>query len=159
MLTGRLTKAGYRCTVATSGSEPLAATFQAQGVEVFSLTRRTIKHRLSPTFITRLAWRACHGDFDLIHAHLHSASIAAAVAARVSGLPLVLTHHSMNTWRPPWHCALGRWADRQADVVIAVAGNVAASIEPSGVPARIIPNGVPTPGRLWSDSRLSLIHI
>jgi glycosyltransferase involved in cell wall biosynthesis len=81
----------------------------------------------------------------LLHAHLHSASVAAAVAARVSGLPLVLTHHSMNTWRPAAHRLLGRWADRQADAIIAVATNAAASCARGGVRPHLIPNGIRLP--------------
>src|SRR5262249_15057454 len=139
-----------RFTVATSGDEPLLATFEEAGVPVWTLARRSIKHRVSPVFTARLTAIALCGGFDVIHSHLHSASLAAAGAARVSGLPLVITHHSMNTWRSRWDTLLGRWADRQANAVIAVANNVAASVERGGARARVIPNGVAVPSGRWS---------
>lgn len=134
---------GYQYAVATAGDEPLSARFERAGIPVLTLARRTTKHRLSPTFIGRLVQLASSGKFDLIHAHLHSASVAAACAAHFSGLPLVVTHHSMNTWHRGWHRALDAWADRRADAVIAVASNVAAVIEGHGVRPAIIPNGIP----------------
>lgn len=150
-----LSGAGYRFTVATSGNEPLAAAFRRAGVPIRTLARRPIKHRVSPVFTARLATLARGGEFDLIHGHLHAASVAAAAAARVSGLPLVLTHHSMNTWRPTWQTLLGRWADRQADAVIAVATNVAAAAARDGVPVRLIPNSVDVPARVWSAAEVA----
>ncbi|MBI3965510.1 MAG: glycosyltransferase [Chloroflexi bacterium] len=140
-----LTRAGFELVVATSGREPLAHEFRRAGIPVLSLTRRSIKHRLSPTFVARLSWLAVHGCFDLIHAHLHSASVAAAVGARISGLPLVLTGHSMNTWAPAHHRRLARWANRQATAVIAVSDNIAAMVAAGGVRAQIIPNGTAIP--------------
>jgi glycosyltransferase involved in cell wall biosynthesis len=71
----------------------------------------------------------------------------------VTGLPLVLTHHSMNTWRPPWQRALGDWADHQADVVIAVATNVASTISSPRV--EIIPNGVNSKPEVWSPAEVA----
>jgi glycosyltransferase involved in cell wall biosynthesis len=154
-LTRGLAGSGYRFVVATSGNEPLDAVFRREGVPVITLSRRSIKHRVSPVFMARLALLASSGNFHLIHGHLHSASIAAAVAARISGLPLVLTHHSMNTWRPPYHVALGRWADRQADAVIAVSSNIAAAVEQGGVSVRIIPNWVRPPTQLWTETEIA----
>jgi glycosyltransferase involved in cell wall biosynthesis len=147
-LASGLWRDGCEVIVATSGQEFLTGAFQQAGIPVLSLARRPIKHRFSPVFATRLAWLARRGGFDLIHAHLHSASVAAAMAARASGLPLVLTHHSMNTWRTGWHRALGHWADRQADAVIAVATNLAAAADGHGARVRIIPNGVEPPSSL-----------
>ncbi len=149
-LAGGLRRDGCEVVVATSGQEPLTEAFQQAGIQVASLTQRSIKHRVSPVFALRLARLAWQGDFDLIHAHLHSASVAAAFAARALGLPLVLTHHSMNTWRSGWHSVLGRWADRQADTVIAVASNLAAAAGAHGARVRLIPNGVEWPSRLAS---------
>jgi glycosyltransferase involved in cell wall biosynthesis len=141
--------------VATSGHEPLTDAFRQAGIQVAALTQRSIKHRFSPLFALRLAQLAWRGDFDLIHGHLHSASVAAAIAARAVGLPLVLTHHSMNTWRRGWHSALGHWADRQADSVIAVASNLAAAAGAHGTRVRLIPNGVEWPSRLASSDELA----
>jgi glycosyltransferase involved in cell wall biosynthesis len=157
LLTLATTLAKVNCdfVVATSGDEPLAETFRGEGIPVRSLARRPIKHRVSPVFTARLARLAAGGEFDLIHSHLHSASLAAAVAARLTGLPLVVTHHSMNTWRSAWDNVLGRWADRQADAVIAVATNVAAAVARGGVRARVIPNGVAVAPRPWSAAEIA----
>ncbi len=149
-LASGLARAGYRFLVATSGNEALTAVYRRAGVPVLTLTQRSIKHRLSPAFLARLLRLVRRGQFDLIHGHLHSASVCAAMAARATGTPLVLTHHSMNTWRPAWQRVLGRWADRQADAVIAVATNIAAALQRSAVRARVIPNGVVVPERVWS---------
>ncbi len=149
-----LAGAGFRFTVATSADEPLAADYRQAGIPVVSLEQRTIKHRYSSTFTARLTELASCGQFDLIHSHLHSASVAAAFAAGVSGLPLVITHHSMNTWRTPQDVRLGHWADRRAAAVIAVASNVAANAERSGVRVRVIPNGVRTDGSPWSAAKV-----
>lgn len=153
MLSGGLAERGYAISVATSGHEPLAERFERENVPVHILTSRSIKHRLSLRFAARLTRLARSGAFDLIHAHLHSASVAAAIAARVSGLPLVVTHHSMNTWRRGINRALGRWADRQADSAIGVASNVAAGLGTKRV--HMIPNGAPIPEREWSDADIA----
>jgi glycosyltransferase involved in cell wall biosynthesis len=150
-----LRRDGWEVVVATAGQEPLTDAFRQAGIQVVSLTQRSIKHRFSPIFAMRLAWLARQGKFDLIHAHLHSASVAAAIAARVQGLPLVLTHHSMNTWRRGWHSVLGRWADRQADAVIAVASNLATAAGAHGARVRLIPNGVEWPSRLDSPGEIA----
>jgi glycosyltransferase involved in cell wall biosynthesis len=163
LLTLATSLAPHHChfEVATSGDEPLAAAYEAVGIRVHRLARRSIKHKVSPVFTARLTGLAASGAYDLIHSHLHSASLAAAVAARVTRVPLVITHHSMNTWRSPWDTMLGRWADRQADAVIAVAHNVAASVERGGVQPRIIPNGVslaipPRPAAVVVQERAAL---
>lgn len=155
LLAAGLTRAGYQFWVATSGDEPLAAAYQHDGVPVLSLARRSIKHRLSPTFVLQLLRLVHREPFDLIHGHLHAASVGAALVARATGTPLVLTHHSMNTWRPAWQHVLGRWADRQADAVIAVATNIAAALERDGIKARVIPNGVVVPERVWSAEEIA----
>ncbi len=153
MLSRGLAARGYSVTVATSGQEALAERFERENVPVHVLTSRSIKHRVSPVFVARLAHLARRGTFDLIHAHLHSASVAAAVAARVSGCPLVVTHHSMNTWRRGMNRALGQWADRQADSAIGVASNVAAGLRAKRV--HTIRNGVHIPEREWSDDDIA----
>lgn len=141
-------EAGYSLVVATSGDEPLADAFHALDIPVVSLRHRSIKHRLSPSFMLRLAVLARRKRAALIHAHLHSASVAAALVHRITGIPLVLTHHSMNTWQSTLHRSIGRWADEQADAVIAVADNIGASIQGNGVGARVIPNGVRAPSHV-----------
>lgn len=157
-LASALRPRGYQYAIATAGNEPLSAQFERSGIPVLTLARRTTKHRLSPTFIGRLVQLASSGKFDLIHAHLHSASVAAACAAHFSGLPLVITHHSMNTWHRSWHRALDAWADRRADAVIAVASNVGSVIEGHGVRPEIIPNGIPGFYAHQSASQATLIR-
>ncbi len=155
MLARGLASANYRFVVATSGDEPLAVDYGRAAIPVRTLTQRSIKHRVDHQFISRLVRLASRGGFDLIHAHLHSASVAAAIAARLSGLPLVLTHHSMNTWRPWQHRLLGRWADHQADAVIAVATNIAAAVARGGVHPRVLHNGVAVPVTAWSSAEIA----
>ncbi len=148
-----LVSAGGEVLVATSANEPMAANFRAGGVPVWSLTRRSIKHVVSPTFARRLAHLAASGDFDLIHAHLYSSSVAGYVAARLTGLPLVVTHHSMNTWQCGWQRWMGRWVDRSADAVIAVSSNVAAAHR--GAQVHTILNGVEPPEQRWCAEEIA----
>jgi glycosyltransferase involved in cell wall biosynthesis len=155
MLARGLASTNYRFVVATSGNEPLAIEYRRAAIPVRTLTQRSIKHRIDHRFISRLVRLASRGGFDLIHAHLHSASLAAAVAARLSGRPLVLTHHSMNTWRPWHHRVLGRLADHQANVVIAVSRNIADTVARDGVRPRVIPNGVAVPATAWSPAEIA----
>jgi glycosyltransferase involved in cell wall biosynthesis len=148
-----LVSAGGEVLVATSANEPMASDFRAGGVPVWSLTPRSIKHEVSPTFARRLSHLAASGDFDLIHAHLYSSSVAAYVAARLTGLPLVVTHHSMNTWQCSWQRWLGRWVDRSAEAVIAVSSNVAAAHANARV--HTILNGVELPEQRWSAAEIA----
>ncbi len=148
-----LVSAGDEVLVATSANEPMASAFRAGGVPVWSLTRRSIKHQLSPSFARRLAHLAASGDFDLIHAHLYASSCAAYIAARLTRLPLVVTHHSMNTWQRGWQRRVGRWVDRSADAVIAVSSNIAAAHQRARV--RVIPNGVELPEQHWTGDEIA----
>ncbi len=148
-----LVSAGDEVLVATSANEPMASAFRAGGVPVWSLTRRSIKHQLSPTFARRLAHLAASGDFDLIHAHLYASSCAAYVAASLTRTPLVVTHHSMNTWQRGWQRRVGHWVDRRAEAVIAVSSNIAATHR--GARVRIIPNGVELPEQRWTADEIA----
>ena len=152
-LASRLLRLGHQPVIATSGQEPMAAQFSDLGITVKSLSKRSIKHRLSPAFTTRLTQLAITGAFDLIHAHLFSSSAAASVAARVTGRPLIVTHHSMNTWQRGWQRALGSWVDGNADAVIAVASSIAASRKARRI--YTIPNGVAVPDRTWSGDEIA----
>src|SRR5579884_272009 len=142
-LASGLRRHGYEVVVATSGRGKMTPAFGAAGITVRSLTSRSIRRSLHPAFTARLVRVAGEG-FDLIHGHLHAASLAAAVASRASGLPLVLTRHSMNTWQGEEERARQGRVERQADAVIAVAANAAADI--AGDARRVvIPNGVDLP--------------
>jgi glycosyltransferase involved in cell wall biosynthesis len=151
-LAQRMVRNGDEFLVATSANEPMAADFRDLNVPVRSLAASSIKHRLSPVFAGRLMRLAARGGYDLIHAHLFASSVAACIAARVTKLPLVVTHHSMSTWQHGWERRLSNWVDRSADAVIAVSSNIAATRR---VPVRIIPNGVEIPDQRWTAHEIA----
>lgn len=147
-----LRELGYELTVATSGDGPLRSHFADAGIQLVSMCHHSVERQISLPFAARLTHLAAH--FDLIHAHLHASAVAAAIAACHVHRPLVITHHSMSTWHGTGDRLAGRWADRQADAIIAVARNVAEAL-PSGVTARVVPNGVPLPRERWTRERVA----
>jgi len=85
--------------------------------------------------------------FDVIHADLPVAGILARLAGRQSSVPVVYTEHNL---QERYH-TITRWANAATygwnDRVVAVSGEVAASIERRGLQRRThvveLPNGVP----------------
>lgn len=141
-LAGSMSRRGYRCIIATSGRPVLAV---PEGVEVVSLSPRSISHRLPLRFSASLTRLLAGEQMDLVHAHLHASSLAAAVAATTHRLPLVVTHHSDRAWQPRYHRELGRRASIRAGQTIAVAHSLAAQLAADRIPVTTIPNGVTIP--------------
>lgn len=137
-LIGALHACGHHCLIATSGEARLGG---IEEIEVVSLARESISHRLPLRFTARLVRLLARERVDVVHAHLHAATVAAAVAAFTHRLPLVVTHHSDGAWQPPSHRMLDRWASARAHTVIAVARTLATRYGPSV----LIPNGVLLP--------------
>ena len=93
----------------------------------------------------RLAAYLRRTGVDLVHAHLPVSGVAARLAARRAGLPVVYTEHNVQErYRPAT-----RWLNRRTwglqQEAIAVSSQVAASIAKSfgsTVPVRVIQNGI-----------------
>jgi glycosyltransferase involved in cell wall biosynthesis len=137
-LADALNSRGHECLIATSGS-----LCREGNVASVTLTRESISRRVPLRFTARLARLLAEWAPDIVHAHLHSSSLAAAAAVVVHRVPVVVTHHSDWAWQRAHDRTLGRWASGRAHSVIAVAHSLAAGLSGRRVPAVTIPNGVP----------------
>ncbi len=83
-------------------------------------------------------------EVDVIHVHSPGANIALGVwAARILGVPVVVTIHSMAAAAPRW-----MWSIRCADALVAVSPSLKRSLEAKGVPSEriwMIPAASPPP--------------
>lgn len=84
---------GWRVTVLAPARTPVLGRLAAAGAEIATFPFR---HRPAPsdaTAVLRLA-RLCRSDVDLVHGHSTKASLVAAGASRLSGVPSVYTPHA-----------------------------------------------------------------
>jgi glycosyltransferase involved in cell wall biosynthesis len=84
---------------------------------------------------------------DLVHAHLPLAGVAARLAGRLAGVPVVYTEHNLQERYHPLtrRTNLATWRLQRA--AVAVSAEVAESIArhaPPGVPVRVVHNGIET---------------
>lgn len=123
--------------------DQLATELAALGAEVTCFGGRTSAGVLlrTPAVRRRIeGWRP-----DLVHCHLPVSAVAARLAARRSGTPLVYTEHNLMERYHPWtrRANLATW--RLQRRVVAVSAGVEASIRrlaPRGVPVEVVENGV-----------------
>jgi glycosyltransferase involved in cell wall biosynthesis len=79
-----------------------------------------------PRDVVRLAKALRSRKINVLHSHMYGASLNAALAARVGGIPVFVTsEHGRNPWKTPWH----RWVERNvisryADVRICVSDDI-----------------------------------
>ena len=88
---------------------------------------------------------------DLVHAHLPLAGVAARLAGRLAGVPVVYTEHNLQERYHPWTRRLNRLTWGLQERAIAVSVEVAQSIaEHVGrrVPVEVVLNGIEVEGRL-----------
>jgi glycosyltransferase involved in cell wall biosynthesis len=147
-LTEALRSRGHHCRIATSGNARMASSGE---MDIFSLTRESISHRLPFRFTMRLLRLLAEQEVDIVHAHLHASAVAAAVATIAHRIPLVVTHHSDGAWQHPYHQILGHWASACAHTSITVARSLAAEGATSDPTSVLIPNGVPLDARDPTD--------
>lgn len=103
----------------------LAGEVEALGIPLFL---QPVKRRLSPRGLWDLAQLFKREKIDIVHTHMYRANTSATVAARLAGVPVVITHvHSMNTWDTPRQLWMDRmlhpWRDRVLAVSEAVRQN------------------------------------
>ncbi len=84
---------------------------------------------------------------DLVHAHLPLAGVAARLAGRIAGTPVIYTEHNLQERYHPLtrRANLATWRLQKA--AVAVSAEVAESIArhaPAGVPVRVVRNGIET---------------
>src|ERR671934_2556011 len=145
-----LARRGHDATVACSRRGPLDAELITSGVELFALSDRLVKRRVSVSYAQALTDILRAKRFDLVHAHMHASAAAAAVACARSGIPLVITEHTEATWRDERAWRTSRSAFRRAAHVIAVSASIGRRlVDVDRVPYRrvaAIPNAIPLPG-------------
>lgn len=103
----------------------LAQEVEALGIPLFL---QKVERRWSPRGLWGLAQLFKREQVDIVHAHMYRANTSATVAARLAGVPVVVTHvHSMDTWqtrRQLWmDKKLHPWRDRVIAVSEAVRQN------------------------------------
>jgi glycosyltransferase involved in cell wall biosynthesis len=145
-LASALCRKGYGVEVACSVAGELAESLEAAGVPVRTLTRQRVKRRVSLAYARSIRRILKESWFDLVHAHIYASAVAAAIAVRRIGLPLVITEHTEASWQTWWTRRVSRWAHRRARHTIAVSTPIQRRlIEKDGVPpyrVSLIPNAV-----------------
>jgi glycosyltransferase involved in cell wall biosynthesis len=116
-----------------------------------TLHRVPVSRRRAAVDIPKLAGLLRRLRLDVVHTHMFWASVYAAVAAKLAGVPVVFTtEHGENRWKQAGH----RWLERRlisplADCRYCVSPQIlAARRDQDGVPAEkleIVANGVPLP--------------
>ena len=145
-LASALHRKGYEVEVACSITDGLSKPLEEAGVPVRPLTRRLVKRRVSLAYACGVRKLLKKGSFDLVHAHIYASAVAAAIATRGTGVPLVVTEHTEASWQNLWARLCSRWTYRRARRIIAVSTPIERRlIERDGVPPErvtLIPNAV-----------------
>jgi len=151
-----LQRSGQEGTVACSVAGDLSGALEEAEIPVRPLLDRLAKRRLSPTYAWRLRRLLREERFDLVHAHIYASVVAAAIATRGTGVPLVITEHteaSWQTWRARW---VSRWVYGRVERIIAVSTPIRRRlIERDGVHPdhiAIVPNAVASAPEPLPDS-------
>jgi glycosyltransferase involved in cell wall biosynthesis len=95
--------------------------------------------------IGRLALRCRREGVDLLHAHDYGADLVAVAAARLAGLPVIVSRRDLGDWRPARELRLLGIACRRADRVVVNAAPIAGLAIADGVApgrVRVIENGI-----------------
>jgi glycosyltransferase involved in cell wall biosynthesis len=141
-----LTDRGHSVTVACSVGGHFQSAGDQAGMKVVPVCRELAKRRFSATFARGVRRLVREEQPDLVHGHLYSGGLAAAVATAGTGIPLLLTEQTEAPWRTRRHRLASSIAYRRAAKIIGVSSAITAAIERDfGVaPEKLacIPNGV-----------------
>jgi len=99
--------------------------------------------------IARLARRCRREGVHVIHAHDYAGNVVAVPAARLAGIPIVVSRRDLADWRPAKERHLLRAACRLADRVLVNATPIAELAAREGAPReriRVVPNGIDVSG-------------
>ncbi|HEY8685449.1 MAG TPA: glycosyltransferase family 4 protein, partial [Chloroflexota bacterium] len=116
---------GNDVAVACASGGPLLLELQAANVPVHVLLGRPVKHRVALRFARKLREVLRDGDYDLVHAHLYSSAVAAALATIGTDCARVVTVHSEGLWQGRIARAISGRVYRAADVLVAVSEPIA----------------------------------
>ena len=146
-----LRRRGHTVHVACSVGGPLVGELRSAGIVVHALMPALVKRRACPEFAARLRGVVRLGPFDLVHAHIHAAEVAAAAATADTGAALVLTEHTEAPWRGALDQLTIDAGFRRAAAVLAVSPAVARKLRHGdGVPqtlVHVVPPAI-TPARV-----------
>lgn len=123
--------------------DALEAEIRASGARVHCFGARS-----NPELLLRVpaVARWLHAEkADLVHAHLPLASVAARLAGRMAGVPVVYTEHNVLERYHPLTLRAHRATWRLQAAVVAVSGEVAESVRRGmgeRVPVRVVRNGI-----------------
>ena len=160
-LSCELARRGISVHVACSVGGVLANELERAGIWWVPLMPALVKRRACGEFAARLGRLLRRGGYQLVHAHMHASTVAAAQACRGSASALVVTEHTEAPWRTADDRRAGRQAFRRAQVVLAVstpivellrteyglpAGRVRL-VSPAVTPQRVPPAARPAPWR------------
>ncbi len=141
-----LSEGGHHVRVACSQGGRLEDALHEAEVPVHVVMSQLVKRRISETYAGRLTAIVWDWAPDLIHAHVHASANAAAIAARETGTPLIVTEHTEGWWKDPAAQREGRLAYSLSRHIIAVSRPIQSRlIESEHIPrARVtcIPNAV-----------------
>lgn len=110
-----------------------------------------VRRRSLPIGIFRLASELRKRRINVVHTHMYESNLFGVIAARVAGVPVVLTsEHGENPWKGPVHRLLERWLiSSLADLRFCVSPRILdIRRERDGVPEsklRLTVNGTVTP--------------
>ena len=137
---------GHGVEVACSVDGALSGPLQQAGVTVRPLTGGIVKRRVGPAYAARLGRIIKREGFDLVHAHVYSSAVAAAIATLGTGTPLVTTEHTEALWQGRTARVISGWASWRARRIIAVSSVIRDRlVERDQVPPdriTVIPNAV-----------------
>ena len=144
-------RCGYRAAIFTGPRVSGSASFHDQLDADIEQHFARVRQRTLPAGIGRLAVRMRALRLDVVHTHMYTASLYGVIAARLAGVPVVVTsEHGEN----PWKTGRQRWLERRvisplADARFCVSPQILARRrDVDGVPAgklHLMVNGTPLP--------------
>jgi glycosyltransferase involved in cell wall biosynthesis len=147
LLASRLVALGHRVAVAYTGAALMTVPAPVSGVQ---LSDSRVSRAESPRFSEAAVRFAQVFRPTVIHAHLFASALAGAAVSRSSGVPLLLSHHSIGSWQQPADRARLRSAMRRARFHFAASPQIQKELVDSGVPASatcFLPNAIDVPER------------
>lgn len=146
----QLKKYGYDTTMlvladSEDGPESFIEQMQAVGIPTY---RISMGADIDPLLVFQITYYLIPNYFDLIHTHLFHADIYGSLAARLAGIPAIIsTKHGFNPWRhQKIYGLLDRLAASQQQQIITVSKAIAEwLVKTEKLPAkkmRVIPNAI-----------------
>ncbi|WP_435015367.1 glycosyltransferase [Tundrisphaera sp. TA3] len=123
----------FRVEVAAlTRSGPLAADLASAGIPVTTIGKRL---KLDPFALAKLARLVKKGRFDVVHTWIFAADVYGRVAARMAGVPVVITSEmAVDLWKSRRELAVDRWLAKHTDRVVGNSEAVVDFYREAGIP-------------------------